>query len=304
MNETPRPGVADDAVGRSRTASERIDVVRARALAATLDLEPEDIQPGDPLPLGWHWIYFNPTARRSDLGEDGHERRGTFLPAIDLPRRMWAGGRLRFLAATELGVTVQRTSTVRSVVHKVGRSGPLAFVSVEHRIHQGDRTLVEERQDLVYLGDRPTATEPSATAPTAEVDAGKPRWSERCTVDEVTLFRFSALTFNGHRIHYDAPYATGVEGYPGLVVHGPLLALLLLDAGLRRDGTGSGKIPEMPVTFEYRARQPIFCREPFALQGMTRGTAEGGTSSADTRFDLRAAHRERGTSMTASLGFG
>lgn len=291
-------------VGRERTQDDVLSLSAARALAATLDRDPDALAAGDPLPAGWHWIFFPPLARRSDLGPDGIEARGSFLPPIPLPRRMWAGGRLRFPGTLRLGEAVRRTSTIEAVRSKQGRSGPLAFVTVRHRVANADGVAVDEEQDLVYRAearDRQAgpeagrgaaargadATATAATAPgtsgadAAEALGGAPEWSEPLGTDEVMLFRFSALTFNGHRIHYDHPYATGVEGYPGLVVHGPLLALLLLDAAVRRHGGVRG-------TFTYRAVAPVFCGEPLLIQG--RGAS------------LAVVHPERGVAMRAEVG--
>ena len=275
-------------LGRERTQDDALSLSTARALAATLDREPEDLRPGDPLPAGWHWIYFPPLTRRSALGPDGIEGRGAFLPPVPLPRRMWAGGRLRFPGVLRLGEPVTRTSTIETIRRKEGRTGPLVFVTVRHRVSNDRGVAVDEEQDLVYreearaAGERsteaPRPTDPGAGEGSASGPGAEPDWSEPLTTDEVMLFRFSALTFNGHRIHYDHPYVTGIEGYPGIVVHGPLLALLLLDAAVRHGG-------RVPGLFSYRALAPVYCGEPLRIEG--RGS------------DLAVVHPERGVAMRA-----
>lgn len=290
---TPDAPELEDWIGRERASSDILTLERAKKLAATLDLDPDGLTADAPLPPGWHWIYFHEPVVRSDLAEDGHERRGTFLPPVPLDRRMWAGGRLRFLRALRIGERVQRISTIRSVEEKEGRAGPLAFVTVEHRI-VGEEGVValEEEQDLVYL----SRTRPGEGARSGEgVPAEPPVWSEPFAADEVTLFRFSALTFNGHRIHYDRRYATEVEGYPDVVVHGPLLALSLLGAGTRWTAAAQSAEPLMGWRFGYRARRPVFCRETVRLLGRGASAEDGGG------LELLVRHPDRGTAMDATL---
>ena len=289
-------------IGRERVTEDTVTLGRARELAATLDLDPDTLQAGGALPHGWHWIYLHTPARRSALAEDGHERRGDFLPPVPLNRRMWAGGRLRFRRALPIGATVRRVSTIRSVEQKEGRSGPLVFVTVEHTLRDHVGVALEEEQDLVYLNRRPdaSATRPPAARGGGAEDARAPEWTEPYTLDEVTLFRFSALTFNGHRIHYDRRYAVEVERYPDLVVHGPLLALLLLGAGQRwAEAHASGQVEGEAVAFDYRALQPAFCNESIDLCGAASRGSPSGQS-----IDLWAAHAARGPVMRAELTFG
>jgi len=225
-------------------------------MQALLDRDPDGLREGDPLPLGWHWFYFKQPIRASSLGVDGHERRGDFMPEVDLPRRMWAGGTLRSLAPVRIGERAELRSRVTGVEEKRGKSGRLVFVTVGQTVLQGGRTCVEEEQAIVYRGADPG---PGVRAP-APVPAGNAEWSESFLPTSVTLFRFSALTNNAHRIHYDHAYATEVEGYPDLLVHGPLTALLLLDA--------AGRHGADPVTrFRYRALAPLFVDQPIALVG-------------------------------------
>lgn len=243
-------------VGRSETAVDRIAPGTAAMLAATLDLEvaPAD---GDPLPPLWHWLGFLPRTRHAELGTDGHAHRGGFLPPVPLPRRMWAGSRCNFAQPLHVGERLERVSTIRNVVHKHGRSGALVFVTVEHAIHGEQGLAVVEEHDIVYR----EAAQPGAPAAMPKPAPHDPAWSRAVVPDPVLLFRYSALTFNGHRIHYDRRYTTKVEGYPGLVVHGPLQATLLLDL-LRREQ------PDATVSrFAFRALRPVFDTAPFRVCG-------------------------------------
>jgi 3-methylfumaryl-CoA hydratase len=243
-------------VGKTESLHDHLDAGRANALAATLDGEPA-FNAGGALPPLWHWMYFWSVAPQSALGEDGHPQRGGFLPPVPLPRRMWAGGRLRFDAPLALGADASRTSTIQSVNAKSGSSGNLAFVTVRHEMAQEGKVAVIEEHDIVYRG-MPQPGSPPATgkpAPTGAV------WCRDIVPDPVLLFRYSALTFNGHRIHYDRSYVTEVEGYPGLIVHGPLIATLLADL-LQRN------LPQARlVRFDFRAVGPLFDIEPFTLCG-------------------------------------
>ena len=250
-------------IGRSETRDDVVTAAPVAALAATLDHEPASRAPGDPLPPLWHWLYFLPLAPRSHIGSDGHPMRGGFLPPVPLPRRMWAGSRLTFHRPLTIGEAIRRESTIADVQHKRGRSGDLVFVVVRHDIHGSARLAITEEQQIVYRGAGETPSRPG-TQPAAAATAAAPRaadWQSVIRPDPVLLFRYSALTFNGHRIHYDRPYATGEEGYPGLVVHGPLLATLLLD----RLHTAH---PDLQVArFEFRAQRPLFDTADFVVAG-------------------------------------
>lgn len=227
------------------------------ALSATLDIEARPPRAGDPLPPLWHWLYFLGLQRQSQLGADGLANRGGFLPPVPLPRRMWAGGRLEFMRAMRVGETYTRTSRIADVRHKEGRTGPLVFVAARHEIGNAEGIAVAEEQDIVYRDH----AKPGDAAPAARPAPAGAVWKRVVRPDEVLLFRYSALTFNGHRIHYDRRYATETEGYPGLVVHGPLIATLLLDH-LRR------QMPQAQVArFEFRAASPLFATADFALNG-------------------------------------
>ena len=249
---------------RSETMSDIITAAPLRALSATLDRDDPAPEDGSAVPALWHWLYFLPHARQSEIGPDGHARRGGFLPPVPLPRRMWAGGRLRWEAGNPLrvGQQVQRVSTIRSVQHKTGRSGELLFVLVEHRFSNQDGLALTEEHDIVYrAAARPGDPEPPPQQPPL---ADQAAWSRTIVPDDILLFRYSALTFNGHRIHYDRRYVTQVEGYPGLIVHGPLIATLLLDL-LRRQLSGA-----RVVAFDFKALRPTFDLHPFSVHGKPR----------------------------------
>lgn len=243
------------AIGRRERAEAFIDADKVAALAATLDLESVPGN-GDTLPPGWHWMFFNPFVRRSRLGPDGHPARGNFLPETGLPRRMWAGGRLTYRAALPLGARITRDSEILNVVEKTGGSGRLVFVTVRHVISHEGVAAIEEEQDIVYRA--PAA--PGTPAPKLSAAPENPAWSEAVAPDPVLLFRYSALTSNGHRIHYDQPYARNEEGYRDLVVHGPLIATLL--QGLA-DRSRPGKAL---ARFEFRAMAPLFVDRSFHIE--------------------------------------
>lgn len=243
------------ALGLPREVSSDLPVEHASKLAVTLDL-PADVADGAALPLLWHWAYFTPEVPTAELGPDGHPVIPAGGPTEGLPRRMWAGGRVRSHAPLRLGRQAVRRSSVLRADHKAGRSGALLVVTLEHRILQAGELVRTEEQDLVYRA--PDAGAPAPAGAPVELPAGD--WSEARALDPVTLFRFSAVTFNSHRIHYDLPYATGFEGYPGLVVHGPLTAMLLFDAGQRR-------LAGEATSFEFRATAPLFAGTPFTVSG-------------------------------------
>lgn len=247
-------------IGRTEQAEDLVTPAPISGLAATLDRDDPAPQPGDALPPLWHWLYFLPCHRQSALGPDGHARRGGFLPPVPLPRRMWAGGRLWFGAPLRVGEVIRRTSTIADVTLKTGRSGPMVFVLVRHTITGAQGGSVIEEHDIVYR-PAPAVGERPPPPPPAPVDAS---WRRAIIPDDVLLFRYSALTFNGHRIHYDRRYVTEQEGYPGLIVHGPLLATLMLDL-LRQNSVAPLE------SFSFRAHAPVFDLAPFAVCGASRG---------------------------------
>ena len=256
-----------DWVGRTESVSDVATTTPYAALSATLDGPALRPPAGTPLPPLWHWLYFLPLAPQAGIGPDGHPLRGGFLPPVDLPRRMWAGSTFEFHAPLCIGDQIERTSTIEAVREKAGRSGQLIFVTVCHvlRCHGASGAAITERHHIVYRA----APQPgdAATPPQAAPAAGA--WARSIQPDAVLLFRYSALTFNGHRIHYDRPYATTVEAYPGLVVHGPLIATLLLEL-LRRE------MPQARVrAFEFKAVRPTFDTHPFSVHGQP--SADGST---------------------------
>lgn len=265
-------------IGRTQTQVETVSTEWCNRLELALDREAV-LNAGDPLPPLWHFIIHPPLIKTSALDVDGHAKRGVFLPPVALPRRMWAGSRFEFYADILLGDEVTKQSTIGAVDAKQGRSGQLCFVTVKHELSvTGDVRLVEE-QDLVFR---------EAPAPGASTPAPKPAPVERdfsrlVTPSEILLFRYSALTFNSHRIHYDRDYARGVEGYPGLVFHGPLAATLLADLAVRETGERLG-------SFSFRAMAPLFDTDPFTIAGVREGsevrlwaqTPDGGVAMSAT----------------------
>ena len=246
-------------IGRSETLHDIVGASPVLALGATLDHPATPVSAGTALPPLWHWLYFLPVHRQSEIGADGHARRGGFMPPVPLPRRMWAGSQLAFHAPLRVGDAVQRRSTIEDVSSKSGRSGALVFVKVRHelRCNGAAEPAIIEVHDIVYRD----AQRPDDVPPPPQPAPAGAAWQRQILPDEVLLFRYSALTFNGHRIHYDRPYVTAVEGYPGLVVHGPLIATLLLDL-LRHHR------PEASVaSFHFKALRPSFDGRAMRVNG-------------------------------------
>jgi len=248
-----------------------------RALSATFDENDPEPANGAPLPPLWHWLYFLEAAPQSKIGPDGHAERGDFLPPVPLPRRMWAGSRFSFDGEPlRIGETITRCSQIKSVEPKTGSTGSMVFVTVQHTVSSPRGVSFVEEHDIVYReaakpGEKPK--DPKA-APT---DA---TWSKAIMADPVLLFRFSALTFNGHRIHYDQPYVTGTEGYPGLIVHGPLLGMLQIELA-RRSNTN-----RIPRSFEFRALSPVFAGAAFRVLGLREADGSVTTWIADHKGGL------------------
>ena len=241
-----------DWTGRSFTRREPVAERLVEGFRATLGPWLADLD----MPAGLHWCLCPDMMGADRLGRDAHPRTGIFLPALPFPRRMWAGGSLDMTGRFRPGDLVTRTTTIESVRFRQGRSGPLGFVAVRHLYAVDGRTVLDEVHDIVYRPDPvPGVAETPPTAP----DLGAPLNAMELTPDQVLLFRFSALTFNGHRIHYDHPYATGVEGYDGLVVHGPLQAVLMLNLAARVLGRG-------PRSFHYRGLSPLTVGKPIAVE--------------------------------------
>lgn len=244
-------------IGRSKETVEVVSVDWCRKMEETLDRD-ATLADGDALPPLWHFITHLPSARLSALDRDGHSMRGSFLPPVALPRRMWAGGRFTFHADIHLGEEVAKRSTIENVVMKEGRTGHLCFVTVAHQLVVDGDVRIEEEQDLVYRED----PAPDAPAPEQKPAPDQADFERTITPSEVMLFRYSALTFNSHRIHYDREYAREVEGYKGLVFHGPLTATLLADLAASESGRSL-------ATFSFRGLAPLFDDAPFAISGIS-----------------------------------
>ncbi len=249
-------------IGRTEDATDTITPRQARQMAATLDAR----VPDGLLPPLWHWMGWAPETPMAGLGPDGHPARGGFLPPVPLERRMWAGGRLVFHAPLSVGEPMQRRSEILKVSEKTGTTGRMVFVTVGHEVHGAKGLAVTEEQDIVYV-----AMPERFSPPPPLVAPERPAWSEPVPMDTVRLFRFSALTFNAHRIHFDLPYAQSVEKYPGLVVHGPMQAMLLMAAAMRHTG-------RMPASFRFRGVRPLFHTDSVTLTGWPE--AEGKQSLA------------------------
>ncbi|MBR0782175.1 FAS1-like dehydratase domain-containing protein [Bradyrhizobium iriomotense] len=265
-------------VGRKETIREQIAPDRVAALGATLGIEGHHAA-GGPLPPGWHWIFFNRFVPRHELGTDGHPKRGGFLPPVSLPRRMWAGGRLTYHKPLTIGGEGVRESTILKVEAKSGRAGQLVFVTVSHSISCDGAVCITEEQDIVYR----EAAAPGSPAPAATPAPQEATWSEEFRPDTVLLFRYSSLTSNGHRIHYDQAYAQAEENYPDLVVHGPLTAALLQGFAERHAGK--------PLkSFEFRGVSPLFVSSAFRLEGKGDASAlDLWASGPDGALAMRAA---------------
>lgn len=260
-------------IGRSEEQEDLVTAAPLAGLAATLDHVHPPWRPGELPPLA-HWLHFLPRALQRDIAQDGHPTRGTFLPPVPLPRRMWAGSTLRFAAPLRIGETIHRVSTIAEVQHKNGRSGDLVFVKVIHEVSGPNGLAVREEQDLVYTEappdlarEVPVNTGSRDPLRRSAIDLPAPEWTRSIQPDSVLLFRFSALTFNGHRIHFDRDYCRDREGYPGLVVHGPLTATLLMDLFLRHH-------PGAQVSaFRFRGKRPAYDTGALTLCGAARGAA-------------------------------
>jgi len=240
-------------IGREERADDVVGARLVSAFNATLGEAVDEPAPGAPVSHGIHWCLAPPIVATADLGPDGHQKRGAFVPPVPLPRRMWAGGRLEFAGRFHVADAVTRRSTIADVAVKEGRSGPLCFVTVAHEFATPRGPVLSERQDIVYRGGAAVPARPPAPDPHPPVRA-----SRGLAADAVLLFRYSALTFNAHRIHYDRSYCVEEEGYPGLLVHAPLMATLLLHFAVSLGG-------DAIAAFDYRGRAPLFDGVPFTL---------------------------------------
>jgi 3-methylfumaryl-CoA hydratase len=269
----------NDWIGRSETAADTLTGAMVEALAATLDSAAEAM-PGSPAPQGAHWLLAPPRAPMGEVGVDGHPKRGGFLPPVDLPRRMWAASAVRFVAPLHVGEAVERVSRVASVETKTGGSGPLVFVGVDREYRVAGEPRISERQTIVYRDVQPYVRPPASEEAGALAD-----FERRLVPDPVMLFRYSAITFNGHRIHYDQPYATRVELYPGIVVQAPLTATLCLDLTAR--SFGANRL----ASFSFRGVSPAFANEEMRLAVSRSGDDLAFVASAEGRVVAKATAR-------------
>jgi 3-methylfumaryl-CoA hydratase len=266
-------------IGRTTQVSDSVTAQLTKGLRATLFLEIGEPKVGDAAPITVHWCLGQPVVAMSELGPDGHPARGGFLPPVPLPRRMWAGGELEFVDALRVGDEVTRTSRIADVTLKTGSTGTLCFVAVDHLIATSRGTAIRERQDIVYRNVSPGA--PASAKPAAPPPAAQHR--ETHMADTVLLFRYSALTFNGHRIHYDRDYVTRVEGYPGLIFHGPMQAALMVEFAAKLRG---GRLPRK---FSYRGVQPLFEGSEFSVNAnMTDAGTELWTANSERQPTMKA----------------
>jgi 3-methylfumaryl-CoA hydratase len=265
-------------IGRTEEREDIASLAPIASLSALLDRDDPPPRAGDAAPPLAHWLYFLPAYPESEVGADGHALKGSFLPPIALPRRMWAGSRLEFVRPLVLGSTIRKRSTIRDVAMKEGRSGPLVFVTIRHEVSDAGGLVLTDEHDIVFRGESALASK-DTPAPADET------WRREIRPDPVLLFRYSAVTFNSHRIHYDQPYATKVEGYPGLVVHGPLIATLLVDL-LRRNR------PDTNLRqYRFRALKPLYDTASFHTCGLadeSSGTARLWTRDAQGAMTFEA----------------
>jgi 3-methylfumaryl-CoA hydratase len=272
-------------VGRKETAADEVTAWPVKAMTAALDRDDPLPGRGEPIPLGWHWFYFLDARRQSEIGPDGHPQRGGFLPPVPLPRRMWAGGRIEFRRPLRMGEALRRESEIVSLEPKQGRSGTLVFLTARHTVYAAGEIAAIDEHDIVFREAARPGEAPAAGKPAPASAA----WQRALRADPVLLFRFSALTFNGHRIHYDLPYATGEEHYPALVVHGPLQATLLLDLCRRHSAR--------PVArFDYRAMSPLFHTETFTINAEPAADGSGA--------EVWTASEKGATAMAGKVTFG
>ncbi len=279
--ESSNPNL-NDWIGKTIEVEDTITAAQANLMNATLDREPT-LKDGDALPPAWHWLYFHEAVRLSGLGIEGHPKLGGFMPPVPLPRRMWAGGSLLFDRPIVIGQPAVKRSTIASITPKSGKSGELYFVTVEHEVTQNGSKCLHEKQTIVYR----EPADPTKTLAQPPVASEKPMFSADIQPDPIMLFRYSALTFNGHRIHYDQDFCRNHEGYPDLVFHGPLTATLLLDLFYHQ-------YPQDQIkSFEYRGVSPLFNPDPFTVNGTRRGI----------NGQAWAANQDGGLAMQAQITF-
>jgi 3-methylfumaryl-CoA hydratase len=247
-------------IGETEKDVDYVTVPAVHRLSATLDREDPIPKPGEPLPIGWHQMFFPRVVRHSQIGSDGHPARGDFLPPVPLPRRMFAGRRITFQAPLLVGDEIRRESLIQSVTPKQGRTGQMVFVTVKTDIYSPRGLAITEEQDIVYREE----PDPNAPPPPPQPAPGRAVWKQSVTPDSVMLFRYSALTFNSHRIHYDYPYVTQVEKYPNLVMNGGLTTLLVFELARSHASTPIRYIASRNVRPMFVDREISICGEPSA----------------------------------------
>ncbi len=262
-----------DWIGKQQKQSDSMSPEMMQQFNVVMDVDPLEHTAGDPIPPCAHFFYFTPRTLASEMGADGHAKLGGFLPPVDLPRRMWAGGVVRIKSALKTAQPATKTSVIKNIEYKSGRSGQLCFVTVNHQIESAGVVCIDEDQHIVYreahTGGPPTRTQPFSSSTD---------WTTQWTPDEIELFRFSAITFNGHRIHYDLPYTRDVEGYSGLVVHGPLMLHKMLQA-FRNNHPG-----RCITSLSYRAVGPVICGETVNIVGSTQSDGANPYSGVSNTF--------------------
>lgn len=276
-------------VGKTDSARDVVTPHMVRGFRATLDEDPGQPKLGEPAPLAIHWCLAPATVPMSGLGPDGHPARGGFIPPVPLPRRMWAGGELTLHDRLRVGDEVERVSRIDAVDVKEGRTGVLCFVTVTHELSTARGLAISERQDIVYRAAESAKPQPASSSGVADRAGSQASEASReVPATAALLFRYSALTFNGHRIHYDRRYCQEEEGYPGLVVHGPLQATLMLThAAAMREG-------KQPAKFSFRGVRPLFDDQIFTVNGK---------SGAGNSLDLWIADASGSTTMTGAANW-
>jgi 3-methylfumaryl-CoA hydratase len=271
-------------IGKRSSTKALVTAYQADALTATLDRDDPPYKEGDVIPPGWHLFYIREVVKLRDTAEDGHPKRGDFLPPIDLPRRMWAGTKATYHKPIHVGENISNVTTIESVIPKVGKTGQLVFLKLRNEISGENGVATTELQDVVYREE----ARPGAAAPEPPPPPGEALWRRTIHPSSVLLFRYSALTMNSHRIHYDRTYVTEVEKYPGLLVHGPLTFTLLLDL-FRRENAD-----KILKSFSVRAVSPIYDTHDFVVEGAPDG---------DDDATLWALNHEGRLAMSAKASF-
>ena len=273
-------------IGNTQCSEDTIEFGQVKKMLATLD-EKLILKTGYPLPALWHWLYFLESSANSKLGNDGHTNLGEFLPPIPLPCRMWAGGRFSFLEPIKIGEILKKLSTVKDIKIKHGKNGPLCFITVLHElIDRNGQLRLSEEHDIVYR-EKPVGLRQISKPLIFPEEA---EWTKIITPTPVMLFRYSALTFNSHRIHYDRKYCQEVEGYENLIFHGPLTATLLVSLAVK-------KRPNRALSnFNFRSTAPLFDNSPFKIHGKQNATDEN-------KITLWAEGPSKGLAMEASATF-